>query len=62
MPDDRRRDRSDRCGPQYDLTGSYSYALDLFVIACILGALATLACLSLESEQSRLMPVAITPA
>jgi cyanate permease len=49
-------------GRIYDLTGSYSHALDLFVIACILGALATLACLSLESEQSRLMPVAITAA
>jgi MFS family permease len=47
-------------GRIYDLMGSYSYALDLFVIACILGALATLGCLSLESE--RLTPVAITAA
>jgi sugar phosphate permease len=49
-------------GRIYDLTGSYSYAFDLFVIACILGALATLGCLSLESERSRLMAVAITAA
>ena len=47
-------------GRIYDLTDSYSYAFDLFVMACILGALVTLGCLSLESEQSRLMPVAIT--
>jgi MFS family permease len=47
-------------GRIYDLMGSYGYALDLFVIACILGALATLGCLSLESEQSRLMPIAVT--
>ena len=49
-------------GRIYDLMGSYSYAFDLFVIACILGALATLGCLSLESEQSRLMPIAVTAA
>jgi cyanate permease len=49
-------------GRIYDLTGSYSYAFDLFVIACILGALATLGCLSMESEQSRLLPAAVTPA
>jgi MFS family permease len=49
-------------GRIYDLTGSYGYAFDLFVIACILGALATLRCLSLESEQSRLMPFAVTAA
>ena len=47
-------------GRIYDLMGSYGYALDLFVIACILGALATLGCLSLESEQSRLMSIAVT--
>jgi len=47
-------------GRIYDLTGSYSYALDLFVTACILGALATLASFSPESEQSRPMSVAIT--
>jgi hypothetical protein len=46
----------------YDLTGVQLHALDLFVFACILGALATLACLSLESGQSRLIPVAITAA
>jgi MFS family permease len=49
-------------GRIYDLTGSYNYAFDLFVIACILGALTTLGCLSLESEQSRLMPVSVTTA
>jgi MFS family permease len=49
-------------GRIYDLMGSYNYAFDLFVIACILGALATLGCLSLESEQSRLMPIAVTAA
>jgi len=49
-------------GRIYDLMGSHSYAFDLFVIACILGALATLGSLSLESEQSRLMQIAVTAA
>jgi len=49
-------------GRIYDLMGSYNYAFDLLVIACILGALATLGCMSLESEVSRLEPVPVTAA
>jgi len=47
-------------GKIYDVTGSYSLAFDLFIVACICGAITTLSVMSLETEQSRLEPVAAT--
>ena len=47
-------------GKIYDITGSYSFAFDLFIVACIMGVITTLSVMSLESEQSRLEPVAAT--
>ena len=47
-------------GKIFDITGSYSLAFDLFIVACICGALTTLSVMSLETEQSRLEPVAAT--
>ncbi|HEY6418992.1 MAG TPA: MFS transporter [Candidatus Binataceae bacterium] len=43
-------------GRIYDATGSYSIAFEIFVVMSILGATATLACMSLESEQARRNP------
>ncbi|HUA32115.1 MAG TPA: MFS transporter [Candidatus Binataceae bacterium] len=47
-------------GKIYDVTGSYSLAFDLFIVACICGVITTLSVMSLETEQSRLEPVAAT--
>jgi MFS family permease len=38
----------------FDRYSSYSYAFDAFIVMAILGAIAALACLSLEVEQARL--------
>jgi MFS family permease len=43
-------------GRIYDVMGSYSFAFDAFVVAAVLGVVVTLGCLSLEAEQTRLIP------
>jgi MFS family permease len=43
-------------GRIFDVMGSYSYAFDAFMIAAALGVVVTRACLTLEAEQSRLIP------
>ncbi len=41
-------------GQIFDLTGSYSFAFQIFFVMNVVGAAATLACLTLESEQARI--------
>ncbi len=43
-------------GRIFDVMGSYSFAFDAFIVAAALGVVVTLGCLSLESEQARLIP------
>jgi len=40
-----------------DRYGSYSVAFEAFIVMCVAGAIATMACLTLEAEQARLAPV-----
>jgi nitrate/nitrite transporter NarK len=47
-------------GKIYDITGSYVPAFEIFVAICLLGAIASYATLSFQSEQSRLAPEALT--
>jgi sugar phosphate permease len=43
-------------GRTFDVTGSYASAFELFALMLMMGAGASYACLSLESEQARLAP------
>jgi len=45
-------------GKIFDVAGSYSAAFEVMVVMCLLGAVVTLACRPLESEQARLRPLA----
>lgn len=47
-------------GMIFDLAGGYSPAFEIFVLLSLIGALASLACQPLESEQARLAPAAAT--
>ncbi len=38
----------------FDRNGGYAVAFEVFIVMCVLGAFATIACLTLEAEQSRL--------
>ncbi|MGO9605979.1 MAG: MFS transporter [Candidatus Binataceae bacterium] len=49
-------------GQIFDVFGSYTAAFDAFIILSILGALATLSCLTLEVEQARLAPSQVAAA
>jgi nitrate/nitrite transporter NarK len=40
-------------GKIYDLTGSYVFAFEAFVVMCVFGAIAAWATMSFESEQER---------